>query len=107
VNYYTFIVFMDALKDGSTRSVGARCTEGSFTGAKFSGQVPALDDFRMTCATRGYCEGERIVGVKSGVTGQRIRKQEQRKPYPALPLALDKFAAAFLVLNDSRTAKGG
>jgi hypothetical protein len=44
--------------------------------------------------------------VKSGLTGQRIRKREQRKPYAARPPALDKFAAA--VLNNSRTtAKGG
>jgi hypothetical protein len=34
--------------------------------------------------------------VKSGLTGQRIRKREQRKPYGARPPALDKFAAAFL-----------
>jgi hypothetical protein len=39
---------MDAIKDGSTRSVGGamRCTKESFTGAKFSRQVSALDDFR-------------------------------------------------------------
>jgi hypothetical protein len=44
--------------------------------------------------------------VKSGLTGQRIRKREQRKPYAARPPALDKFAAG--VLNPSRTtAKGG
>jgi hypothetical protein len=39
VNFYAFMVFMDALKDGSTRSVGAQCDE----------PVPALGDFRMRC----------------------------------------------------------
>jgi hypothetical protein len=40
VNFYAFVVFMDALEDGSTRSVGAQC----------DAPVPALGDFRMRCA---------------------------------------------------------
>jgi len=38
--------------------------------------------------------------VKSGLTGQRIRKREQRKPYAVRPPALDKFAAAFLIIRE-------
>jgi len=38
--------------------------------------------------------------VQSGLTGQRIRKREQRKPYGARPPALDKFAAAFLIIRE-------
>jgi hypothetical protein len=33
--------------------------------------------------------------VKSGLSGQRIRKREQRKPSAVRPPAFDKFAAAF------------
>src|SRR5262245_4863644 len=38
--------------------------------------------------------------VKSGLTGQRIRKREQRRPYGARPPALDKFTAAFLIIRE-------
>jgi hypothetical protein len=38
--------------------------------------------------------------VKSGLTGQRIRKREQRKPYGARPPALDKFTEAFLIIRE-------
>jgi len=38
--------------------------------------------------------------VKSGLTGQRNRKREQRKPYDARPPALDKFTAAFLTIRE-------
>jgi hypothetical protein len=37
--------------------------------------------------------------VKSGLTGQRIRKREQRKPDAARPPALDRFTAAFLMIR--------
>ena len=37
--------------------------------------------------------------VKSGLTGQRIRKRERRKPYGARP-ALDKFAGAFSIAGE-------
>jgi hypothetical protein len=38
--------------------------------------------------------------VKSGLTGQRIRKREQRKPDAARPPALDKFTATFLSIRE-------
>jgi hypothetical protein len=38
--------------------------------------------------------------VKSGLTGQRIRKREQRKPSAVCPPALDKFAAVFLMIRE-------
>ena len=38
--------------------------------------------------------------VKSGLTGQRIRKREQRKPSAARPPALDKFAGAFSIAGE-------
>jgi hypothetical protein len=38
--------------------------------------------------------------VKSGLTGQRIRKREQRKPSDARPPALDKFTEAFLIIRE-------
>jgi hypothetical protein len=38
--------------------------------------------------------------VKGGLTGQRIRKREQRKPYGARPPALDKFTAALLTIRE-------
>ena len=37
--------------------------------------------------------------LKSGLTGQRIRKRERRKPYGARP-ALDKFAGAFSIAGE-------
>jgi hypothetical protein len=38
--------------------------------------------------------------VKSGLTGQRIRKREQRKPDAARPPALNRFTAAFLMIRE-------
>ena len=38
--------------------------------------------------------------VKSGLTGQRIRKREQRKPSDARPPALDRFTEAFLIIRE-------
>ena len=38
--------------------------------------------------------------VKSGLTGQKILKREQRKPDGAHPPALDKFTEAFLIIRE-------
>jgi hypothetical protein len=38
--------------------------------------------------------------VKSGLTGQRVRKREQRKPSDGRSPALDKFTAAFLIIRE-------
>jgi hypothetical protein len=38
--------------------------------------------------------------VKSGLTGQKIPKREQRKPYGAHLPALDKFTEAFLIIRE-------
>jgi hypothetical protein len=40
--------------------------------------------------------------LKSGLTGQRIRKREQREPPVARPTGLDKFAAAFSIAGEQQ-----